>query len=52
MTKFDEFAFDQENEVVTVGAGQTWEEYYEKMEKAASDYAGIPTLPNRCKSKC
>lgn len=41
MTAFDEFKFDRENEVVVVGAGQTWEDYYKKMEAVAPDYAGI-----------
>lgn len=52
MTKFDRFEFDRENEVVTVGAGQTWEKYYEKMESVAPDYAGIPSIPKRCGSDC
>ena len=43
MTAFDGFEFDQENEVVTVGAGQTWEDYYKKMETVAPDYAGMLT---------
>ena len=40
-TAFDEFDFDREQEVVTLGAGQTWEAYYTKMEQVAPDYAGI-----------
>ena len=44
MTAFDGFEFDQENEVLTDGAGQTWEDYYKKMEKVAPDYAGMLTL--------
>lgn len=40
MTGFDGFEFDRENEVVTVGAGQTWEDYYKKMEDVAPDYNG------------
>ena len=44
MTAFEGFEFDREKEVVTVGAGQTWEEYYKKMEAVAPDYAGILTL--------
>lgn len=43
MTAFDGFEFDRENEVVTVGAGQAWEEYYKKMERVAPDYAGMTT---------
>ncbi len=41
MTAFDSFHFDRDNEVVTVGAGQTWEEYYKKMEIVAPEYAGM-----------
>lgn len=48
MTAFDGFEFDRENEIVTIGAGQTWEEYYKKMEVVAPDYAGIPTHTKRC----
>ena len=44
MTAFNGFEFDRENEVVTIGAGQTWEEYYKKMEEMAPDYAGISIL--------
>lgn len=43
MTASDGFEFDREKEVVTVGVGQTWEEYYKKMEKVAPDYAGMLT---------
>ncbi len=46
MTAFDDFVFDRENEVVTVGAGQTWEDYYTKMEKVAPEYNGTPTHPD------
>jgi len=37
MTAFDDFGSDWENGVVTIGARQTWESYYTKMEKVASD---------------
>ena len=40
MTAFDGFDFDRENEIVTVGAGQTWEDYYKKMEQVAPEYNG------------
>jgi len=40
MTAFNGFEFDRENKVVTVGAGQTWESYYIKMEEMAPEYAG------------
>ena len=39
MTAFDDVDFDRENEVVTVGAGQSWGEYYEKMDRIAPEYA-------------
>ena len=52
MTAFDGFEFDRENEVVTVGAGQTWEEYYKKMEKAAPEYNGTFNLPKLSESNC
>ncbi|KAL3446955.1 hypothetical protein BJX65DRAFT_278349 [Aspergillus insuetus] len=35
---FDEFHFDQHSELVTVGAGQTWSDVYEKLEKRAPSY--------------
>lgn len=41
MTAFDGFDFDRENEFVTVGAGQTWRDYYRKMDETAPDYAGM-----------
>ena len=44
MTAFDGFHFDREKEFVIVGAGQTWKEYYTKMEQVAPDYNGIRTL--------
>ncbi len=43
MTAFNGVEFDRQNEVVTVGAGQSWGEYYEKMDKIAPDYASEPT---------
>lgn len=52
MTAFDGFEFDRENEVVIVGAGQTWEEYYKKMEEVAPEYNGIPIPLKRLKSNC
>lgn len=35
-----EFEFDRENEVVTIGAGCIWSEYYEKMSQEAPEYSG------------
>ena len=40
MTAFDEFQFDREKEELIIGAGQTWGDYYAKMEKEAPDYSG------------
>jgi hypothetical protein len=37
LTAFDEFSYDAENETVILGAGQTWGDYYKKMENAAPD---------------
>ena len=45
MTAFDGFEFDRENEIVTLGAGLTWGEYYKRMEAIAPDYAGMDSLP-------
>ena len=52
MTRFDGFEFDRENEEVTVGAGQTWEEYYKKMEQVAPEYNGIVIMPTCFESNC
>ena len=40
MAAFDEFDFDKESEILTLGAGQLWRDYYEKMEKVAPEYHG------------
>ena len=37
---FNDFEFDRENELVTLGAGALWSEYYEQMEKVAPEYTG------------
>lgn len=50
MTGFDGFDFDRENEIVTIGAGQSWEAYYKKMEAVAPDYAGILAILKRYES--
>lgn len=39
LTAFDEVQWDPQSEIVTVGAGQSWGEYYEKMDAIAPDYA-------------
>ncbi|KIX92942.1 uncharacterized protein Z520_11418 [Fonsecaea multimorphosa CBS 102226] len=38
MECFDEFEYDGESRIVTLGAGLLWREYYEKMERVAPDY--------------
>lgn len=40
MSAFDEFEFDKDKEILTIGAGQPWRDYYEKMEKIAPEYQG------------
>jgi hypothetical protein len=35
MTAFDEFSYDVRNKTVTLGAGATWGQFYEEMEKVA-----------------
>jgi FAD/FMN-containing dehydrogenase len=37
---FDDFEWDEEKKVVTLGVGQTWVNFYRKMEKVTPDYAG------------
>ncbi|KAJ9602321.1 hypothetical protein H2200_013176 [Cladophialophora chaetospira] len=41
MTAFNGVEFDELNEIVTIGAGQTWGDYYEKMDKIAPGYATV-----------
>lgn len=43
---FNGFEWDEEKKVVTLGVGQTWVDFYRKMEKVAPDYAG--TFPRKC----
>ncbi|PYI21644.1 FAD-binding domain-containing protein [Aspergillus violaceofuscus CBS 115571] len=38
MSGFDDFHFDAQGEVVTVGAGQTWSDVYRKLADAAPEY--------------
>ncbi|RAK75311.1 FAD-binding oxidoreductase [Aspergillus fijiensis CBS 313.89] len=38
---FDDFHFDAQGEVVTVGAGQTWADVYRKLAAAAPEYAVV-----------
>jgi FAD/FMN-containing dehydrogenase len=37
---FSDFEFDREAQVVTIGAGSIWQEYYEKMRDTAPEYSG------------
>lgn len=41
MAAFDDFDFDREKEILTLGAGQVWRDYYSKMEAVAPDYHGM-----------
>ncbi|KAF2095483.1 FAD-binding domain-containing protein [Rhizodiscina lignyota] len=41
LSAFDQFEFDREGEFVILGAGQSWQDYYEKMEKVAPDYTVV-----------
>ncbi|OAP57207.1 hypothetical protein AYL99_07945 [Fonsecaea erecta] len=38
MECFDEFDFDAEKQIVTLGAGQLWRDYYDKMDRVAPDH--------------
>lgn len=38
---FRDFEFDREQEVLTIGAGSLWSEYYEQMKAVAPDYAVV-----------
>jgi FAD/FMN-containing dehydrogenase len=40
MAAFDQFEFDREKGTLVLGPGQSWEDYYNKMEKIAPDYSG------------
>jgi FAD/FMN-containing dehydrogenase len=39
-TAFDDFHFDKEAEIVTLGAGLLWRDYYARMAEVAPDYQG------------
>ena len=41
MSAFDDFEFDSDSEILTLGAGQLWRDYFQKMEKVAPDYQGM-----------
>ncbi|KAE8372683.1 FAD-binding domain-containing protein [Aspergillus bertholletiae] len=38
-SSFDDFHFDRHSELVTIGAGQTWQEVYHKLQEAAPGFA-------------
>ncbi|KAH0834318.1 FAD binding domain-containing protein [Fonsecaea pedrosoi] len=38
MEAFNEFSWDREKEILTLGAGQLWRDYYEKMDRVAPEY--------------
>jgi len=44
LKEFNDFEWDGEKKIATVGVGQSWVDVYRKMEKVASDYAGILPL--------
>ncbi len=46
LTAFNQFEWDAENKVVTLGPGAPWSKYYEEMEKAAPDYASTSIIPS------
>lgn len=43
LSAFDQFEWDADTKVVTLGAGAAWSKYYEEMNKVAPDYASTPT---------
>jgi FAD/FMN-containing dehydrogenase len=40
MAAFDQFEFDRGKEELILGTGQTWADYYTKMEETAPEYSG------------
>lgn len=38
---FTDFEFDRENEIVTIGAGNIWSEYYKKMKEVTTEYSVV-----------
>lgn len=46
LTAFDQFEWDGQNKLVTLGPGAPWSKYYEQMEKVAPDYASTHPLPS------
>lgn len=47
MTAFDSFDFDRENKTVTLGAGQPWASYYQRMDEMAPDWTIVA-----CRTPC
>ena len=41
---FDDFEWDADKKIAIVGAGQSWIDVYQKVEKVTSDYAGMASL--------
>lgn len=41
---FNDFHFDQHSELVTIGAGQTWSEVYQKLGEVAPEYGSKEIL--------
>lgn len=40
LEEFNDFEWDEERKIVTLGVGQAWVDFYRKMEKTSPDYAG------------
>jgi FAD/FMN-containing dehydrogenase len=45
MAAFDQFDLDLEKEELILGTGQTWGDYYTKMEQTAPEYSGKSSAP-------
>lgn len=43
-TALNDFHFDKQSELVTIGAGQTWAEVFRKLGEVAPDYGGKDLL--------
>lgn len=45
LSAFDDFEFNQEEKYVILGTGSSWRSYYERMDKATSDWTS-KSFPN------
>lgn len=48
LTAFDEVQWNPQSEIVTIGVGQSWGEYYEKMDRIAPEYASKSSSHGLC----